>query len=321
MKKYKKLLTLLIVLISAVLWWAVAPKSPDRNISLPEDGTTYISTGLADLDINNPGSSTYTDSVRSYLRDELTSYLSGLPEYYYIFSGSSTPSGTALHLKYTSEINSGVLTVHAIAENNNGPLYLISYRATAIHDSILIFLDFFNGKGNEISSLPFKLEFNTGIKNPHIILRELMIPSLPVIEAMYRLDARINRMVLDVNPGYSPEKHRVDPSYRIRLDNDSREQLINMTLAYRRLFYILDERIALLENNTKSFPGKEQQLNNMLFLKEETHRHIIELLTAVRYYNLAATFATGEEEILAIEKEEKEYLSLINYYKRILRFR
>jgi len=320
MKNYSKSLFLVVLIILALAWWALAARVPDRNIQTDQNKTILVSGKLANLDIeelpvafSDSGSQFYIDDLYKYLSQDRIAYQA-------ILNGDKEVGSGASEIKYSVILKGNTLEIKGMISGIRGPLFRMGYLAYREADSLYISVQYITGQGFNISSSPFMIEL-AGVASPaRIEVHEALSPTINLIEALYRLDSRINREVLEPAMGYSSDSHRVDPSYPLSLDMESRKQLLLMCGAYRSLFQLLDERIAYLEGKASGFQGREEQISNLVFWRDETHRHLLELLKAVRYYTMAESFAESEEEAKSIEAEKKEYLSLKNYYRRVFRF-
>ncbi len=317
MRKYKYSSVLLLLVAAAVLWWAAAAKLPDNGISLSNEKNSLNIKGSAGISLISKDKNTGQESLvsSSYRNDALVSYLALAPDFQDLISGNEAPSV----IRYRIISRDDSLIINGVMENISGPLYYAGYSAVQKNDTLIISFQFIKDKGTATGDYNFRMN-QPADNTSSVLVSEVLPPSIKVIETLYKLDADIYKELLEPSPGYSESTHRIDPSFRLKVNKEMEERIILLSEAYQTLFKIIDDRLSYLNTPGLSFPGREQQISNLIFWKEETHRHILELLTSVRFYTLAGNFTVNEEETLELDREKKEYLSLKNYYSRILRF-
>ncbi|MFZ5939248.1 MAG: hypothetical protein ACOYXB_01630 [Bacteroidota bacterium] len=316
MKKYKRTLILLAVIAAAVLWWLVAARVPDRGMQLISwrDSSTVI---LAET----PGpehseAEGFVFSAAGYLEDPLTAYLAQSGKYREYVRDVIRPAG----MEYRVERIHDSLRITGEFTELKGPFVAAGYSLVENGDTLRAEFQFITAKGSEKSGSTFTFS-TVPLKTPStILICETVPPSLPVIQSMFELDRRLQAELISPAPGYSPVSNRIDPSYPLKISPAQKEKILELTEAYARLLELMERRLELLRDPALVFEGKDQQIADLLFWKEEARNHLLGFLLSARCYTLAGEFVSTEPENDMLRKEKRAYLSLRNYYSRLLRF-
>jgi len=315
MKKFKGSLFLISMIVLATVWWFIATRIFASEIDTGTIPVTLQDNGRVIPDSNSDADSLLTLSgecglingeVYAYLLSRTVSW----PE-------KEIRSGD-IQAKYV--FDNGILRVRGKFSDFKGRPILAGYLLHRSGDSLLIDFQLINDRDEFTGTYDFRLSDSIDGDVKQVFIKTALSLSPLLLKDLYTADAVINRELLEPSRGYSAQANRVDPSYPLRPTAEQKEQLVLMAAAYRVLLQQADLQLALLKEADLPADRKQMLISNLLFWKDDARKHILELLTASRCFDLAENFAVTQGEADAIATEKASFLSLKNYYLRIFRF-